>query len=71
MTDKEVCRYLELANRRMSILLHSGTDWKPKHEAELDAIDRELAGLRALADEEHKRREGGKAYGSSKRYNHA
>lgn len=57
MTDKEISRYLELANRRSFIVLHSGIDWKPEYEAELKAIDRELTRLRALVDQEREKRE--------------
>ncbi len=58
MTDREVCRYLELVDRRLFILAHSGVDWKPEYAAELEAIDKELAELRRLVDQEHERREG-------------
>lgn len=37
MTDKEVCRYLELVDRRLFILIHSGIDWKPEYTPELEA----------------------------------
>lgn len=55
MTDKEVCRYLELVDRRLFILIHSGIDWKPDYTPELEAIDRELAGLRKMVDCEHEK----------------
>ena len=42
MTDKEICRYLELVDRRLFILVHSGINWKPEYAEELEAIDREL-----------------------------
>ena len=58
MTDREVCRYLELVDRRLFLLAHSGVDWKPEYAAELEAIDKELAELRRLVDQEHERREG-------------
>lgn len=58
MTDREVCRYLELVDRRLFILAHSGVDWKPEYAAEMEAIDKELTGLRRLVDQEHERREG-------------
>ena len=46
MTDREVCRYMELMDRRVFILTHSGISWKPEYGPELEAIDRELARLR-------------------------
>ncbi len=55
MTDKEVCRYLELVDRRLFILIHSGIDWKPVYTPELEAIDRELAGLRKMVDREREK----------------
>lgn len=56
MSEKEVNRYLKLVDRRLFILVHSGIDWKPEYGPELDAIDKELAGLRKLVDREHERR---------------
>ena len=56
MTDKEVCRYLELVDRRLFILVHSGSNWKPEYAAELEAIDRELVELRKMVDCEHGKR---------------
>lgn len=58
MTDKEVCRYINLVDRRVFILSHSGVDWKPEYAAELESIDRELAELRRLVDEEHGKKGG-------------
>lgn len=57
MTDKQVARYTELVLRRMFIILHSGSDWKPEYEEELKQIDKELEKLRHLVMQEHKRRE--------------
>ena len=57
MTDKEVCRYIDLVDRRVFIISHSGVDWKPEYAAELEAIDRELAELRRKVDREHGRKE--------------
>lgn len=57
MTGKEVNRYLSLVNRRLVILLNSGIDWKPEYGPELEEIDRELAALRPLIDEEDEHRE--------------
>ncbi len=56
MTDKEVCRYLELVDRRLFILIHSGIDWKPDYTPELEAVDRELAGLKEMVNREHEKR---------------
>lgn len=56
MTEKEICRYLELVNRRLFILMHSGIDWKPEYGPELAAIDQKLAGLRMLVDQEHQKK---------------
>ena len=41
MTDKEVSRYLELVERRLFILTHSGTDWRPEYGVALARIDQE------------------------------
>lgn len=57
MTDKEVCRYLELTDRWLFILTHSGVDWKPEFESEMRAIEAEIAELRVLVEQEHKQRE--------------
>ncbi len=57
MTDKEVRRYIDLVDRRVFIISHSGVDWKPEYAAELEAIDRELEDLRREVDQEHGRKE--------------
>ena len=59
MTDKEVSRYLELVERRLFILTHSGVDWQPEYGPELVRIDQELAKLRKVVDAEHERRDQG------------
>lgn len=56
MTEKEVSRYLSLADRKACILVSGGVNWKPEYEKELYAIDKEIAGLRKLIDKEHKKR---------------
>ena len=56
MSEKEVCRYLELVDRRLFILVHSGIDWKPEYVSEMEAIDEELAALRELVEQEHEKR---------------
>lgn len=50
MTDSQVLRYLELTDRRIFIILHSGIDWQPEYEQELKDIDREIAILRKVID---------------------
>lgn len=57
MTGKEVCRYIDLVDRRVFIITHSGVDWKPEYSAELEAIDRELTGLCRKVDREHGQKE--------------
>ena len=59
MTDKEVSRYLELVERRLFILTHSGTDWRPEYGVALARIDQELVKLRKVVDAEHERRDQG------------
>lgn len=59
MTEQEVDRYLELVDRRLAIIT-SGKDWKPEYGPELAAIDRELAGLKPLAEKEQERFEAGR-----------
>lgn len=56
MTEKEVLRYLTLVERRLFILLHSGIGWKPEYGPEMKAIDKELAELRMLVEQEHERK---------------
>lgn len=57
MKQEQINRYLDLVHRRTFILLHSGIEWKPEYEKEMQQIDQELAVLRPLVDREHKRRE--------------
>lgn len=56
MNENHILRYLDLVNRRLKILL-CGKNWKTEYDAELEAIDLELAQLRKLIDAEHKKRE--------------
>lgn len=56
MTDKDVCRYLELVDRRCFILIYSEIDWKPEYAAEMETIEKETAGLRMLIEQEHELR---------------
>ncbi len=54
MSEKQILRYLDLVNRRLYIILHSGIDWKPEYKPELDRIDKELAELRKVIDSTQK-----------------
>ena len=56
MTQEQVLRYLELANRESYIIIHSGDSWKPEWEDELEAIKKELDGLREIIAAEHQTR---------------
>lgn len=56
MNKHDVSKYIDLLHRRTFILLHSGIDWKPEYEAELQQINQELALLRPLVDQKHSRR---------------
>ena len=53
MTTNEVLKYIQLASRKAFIICHSGNDWKPEYEGELQQINQELALLRPLVDAEH------------------
>lgn len=55
MTDKEVVRYLTLVDRKLTILT-AGIHWKPEYGPELEAIDKEIKGLRRLVDQERTER---------------
>ena len=52
MTDEQVSRYIDLMHKRMHILTHSGVDWKPEYTEEIAKIDKELAELRPLVEQE-------------------
>lgn len=54
MSEKQILRYLDLVNRWLYIILHSGIDWKPEYKPELDRIDKELAELRKVIDSTQK-----------------
>lgn len=56
MTAEQVSRYIDLVHRRMQIIFHSGTDWKPEYAEEIQRIDKELAELRPLVEQEHEKR---------------
>lgn len=53
MGEKEILRYLSLVDRKLTIYLSSGVNWKPEYEEELVNIDRELEKLRILVEAEH------------------
>lgn len=55
MSEHQILRYLELLDRRLYIILHSGLDWKPEYETELEEIDKELVELRKVVDTAHKK----------------
>ena len=58
MTDGQVVQYLQVVDRKLSILT-AGIDWRPEYGPELEAIDKEIKGLRRLIDREQARREEG------------
>lgn len=58
MTGEQVVRYLELVNRRLYILNHSGIDWKPEYTEELKQINQELEQLRAIVEQARKEKQG-------------
>ena len=58
MTDGQVVQYLQLVDRKLSSLT-AGIDWRPEYGPELEAIDKEIKGLRRLIDREQARREEG------------
>lgn len=57
MTEEQINRYLDLVNRRLYILVHSGIDWKPEYETELQQIDRELAEMQPIVEQARKEKE--------------
>ena len=57
MTDQHVLRYLELVDRLLWIMRHSGTDWKPEYEEEGNAIRAELEAIRPIVEEERRMRD--------------
>lgn len=50
LTQEQVTRYLQLTDRRMFIVMHSGASWKPEYAQELEEIDREIESLRTAID---------------------
>ena len=56
MKEQEVSRYIDLVERYLYILNHSGKDWQPEYGPELERINREIAQLRKVVDAEHARR---------------
>lgn len=57
MTGKQVNRYLELVKRRLFILNHSGTDWKPEYIEELKQVNQELEQLRPIVEQARKEKQ--------------
>lgn len=57
MTKEDISRYLDLVDRRLFIIVHSGIDWKPEYGPELECIDQEIAKMRVMIEQEHKKRE--------------
>lgn len=53
LTVEQITRYLNLVDRKLEILQHSGIDWQPTYAPELEAIDREIAELRKVIDYTH------------------
>lgn len=53
LDEEQVMRYLELVDRRMFIVMHSGVSWKPEYAQELEEIDQEIAVLRTAIDAAH------------------
>lgn len=45
---EQVTEYLNLLDRRIYIVMHSGVDWKPEYEQELKEIDSKISALRLL-----------------------
>ena len=43
--EKDILRYLELIERRVYIIEHSGIDWLPEYQDEMVQIDKEIAQL--------------------------
>lgn len=56
MTAEQVNRYLDLVNRRLYILAHSGIDWQPEYEAEMQRIDQELVEMQPIVEQARKER---------------
>lgn len=50
LSEEQVTRYLQLTDRRMFIVMHSGASWKPEYAQELEEIDREIESLRTAID---------------------
>ena len=55
MTNQQVVRYLTLVDRKLQILLDSGIYYKPEYAEEMEAIDKEIAELRPLVEQERKK----------------
>lgn len=60
-TQEDVLEYLQLLDRRIFIVMHSGISWKPEYDQELEEIDKRFAVLRARVGAAHAAREAGRA----------
>lgn len=54
MTVEQVTEYLDLINRRLYILTHSGIQWKPEYAQELDGINQKIEELRSTVEQARK-----------------
>ena len=54
MTVEQVTEYLDLINRRLYILTHSGIHWKPEYAQELDGINQKIEELRSTVEQARK-----------------
>lgn len=60
-TQDDVLEYLQLLDRRLFIVMHSGIDWQPEYDQELEEIDKRFAVLRARVDAAHAARDARRA----------
>ena len=57
MTPEQVTEYLDLINRRLYILTHSGIHWKPEYQQELAEIDQKIEELQSTVEQARKEKE--------------
>ncbi len=57
MTVEQVTEYLDLINRRLYILTHSGIHWKPEYAQELAEINQKIEALRPTVEQARKEKE--------------
>lgn len=60
-SQEDVLEYLQLLDRRLFIVMHSGIDWQPEYEQELEEIDKRCAVLRVRVDAAHAARDARRA----------